>query len=447
VRASWPPTCDAPTGVRARPATSPHGVTRMEHGTDSRFVSLLTRDTLALIMAGGRGSRLHELCEWRAKPALYFGGKFRIIDFPLSNCVNSGIRRIGVLTQYKAHSLIRHLMHGWSYLRADLGEFMEILPASQRTSEQWYSGTADAVFQNIDIIRAIEPRFVLVLAGDHIYKMDYGPMLAFHTSHDADMTVGCIEVPIDEARAFGVMAVDDSGRVVSFEEKPASPRPIPGRPGEALASMGIYIFNTEFLFEELERDAEREQSGHDFGRDIIPSIIRDMNVYAYSFRDPETGKQGYWRDVGTVDAFWQANIDLTNFTPELDLYDQDWPIWTYAEITPPAKFIHDEEGRRGMAVSSMVSGGCIISGSRLNRCLLFTGVHCHSYSDLNGVVALPYVDIGRGSRLTDVVIDRGVNIPPGLVVGEDPDADARRFRRTDNGVCLITQPMIDRLGS
>ncbi|MDX1430916.1 MAG: glucose-1-phosphate adenylyltransferase [Gammaproteobacteria bacterium] len=415
----------------------------MEQTTDARFVSLLTRDTLALVMAGGRGTRLHELCEWRAKPALYFGGKFRIIDFPLSNCVNSGIRRIGVLTQYKAHSLIRHLVQGWSHLRSDLGEFMEILPASQRTSDQWYAGTADAVYQNIDIIRAIEPRFILVLAGDHIYKMDYGPMLAFHTSRDADMTVGCIEVPLEEARAFGVMAIDETDRVVRFEEKPPHPAPIPERPQEALASMGIYVFNTEFLFEELAHDAEREHSSHDFGKDIIPSIIRDMNVYAYRFRDPETGKKAYWRDVGTVDAFWQANIELAGVVPELNLYDRVWPILTQQRQAPPAKFVFNDDGRRGMATDSVVSGGCVISGARIEGSVLFSDVRVNDYSQVVDSVLLPEVEVARRCRLHKVILDRGCELAEGTVIGFDHDEDRKRgFRVTEGGVVLVTRSML-----
>jgi glucose-1-phosphate adenylyltransferase len=415
-----------------------------------RQISRLAQRTMAIVLAGGRGSRLMELTDKRAKPAVYFGGKSRIIDFALSNAVNSGIRRIGVATQYKAHSLIRHLQRGWSFFRAERNEFLDIFPASQRVSEeQWYLGTADAVTQTIDIIRAYDPTYLLILAGDHVYKQDYALMIEQHVSSGADVTVGCIEVPRMEATAFGVMKVDATDQIEEFVEKPADPPGMPGKPDVALASMGIYVFESGFLFDQLRRDAADPSSAHDFGKDLIPHLVSNCKAVAHSFTrscvKSSQEAQPYWRDVGTVDAFWQANIDLTNFTPELDLYDRDWPIWTYAEITPPAKFIHDEDGRRGMAVSSMVSGGCIVSGSRLNRCLLFTGVHCHSYSDLNGVVALPYVDIGRGSRLSNVVIDRGVRIPQGLVVGEDPDADARRFRRTEGGVCLVTQPMIDKL--
>jgi glucose-1-phosphate adenylyltransferase len=405
---------------------------------------------MAYVLAGGRGSRLKELTDKRAKPAVFFGGKSRIIDFALSNAINSGIRRIGVATQYKAHSLIRHLQRGWNFFRPERNESFDILPASQRVSEtQWYLGTADAVTQNIDIIRSYGPQYMMILAGDHIYKMDYELMLEQHVDSGADVTVGCIEVPRREASAFGVMHIDAADRIVSFLEKPADPPGMPDQPDKALASMGIYVFEREFLFEQLLRDADDPHSKHDFGGDIVPYLVQHGTAVAHRFttscvrsgNEPEA----YWRDVGTIDAYWEANIDLTDFVPALDLYDRDWPIWTYAEITPPAKFIHDEEGRRGMATSSLVSGGCIISGSRIDKSLLFTGVHAHSYSKLEHVVALPYVRVDRGARLSKVVIDRGVNIPAGLVVGEDPELDAKRFRRTENGVCLITQPMIDQL--
>ena len=410
----------------------------------------LARHTMAYVLAGGRGSRLMELTDKRAKPAVFFGGKSRIIDFALSNAINSGIRRIGVATQYKAHSLIRHLQRGWNFFRPERNESFDILPASQRVSEtQWYLGTADAVTQNIDIIRSYDPQYMMILAGDHVYKMDYELMLQQHVDSGADVTVGCIEVPRPEASGFGVMHIDTTDRIVSFLEKPADPPGMPDKPERALASMGIYAFERELLFEQLRRDAEDPDSKHDFGRDIIPHLVKHGKAVAHRFtsscvrggNEPEA----YWRDVGTVDAYWEANIDLTDFVPALDLYDGDWPIWTYAEITPPAKFVHDEDGRRGMATSSLVSGGCIISGSRIDKSLLFTGVHAHSYSVLEHVVALPYVRINRHARLKKVVIDRGVSIPEGLVVGEDPDLDAKRFRRTEAGVCLITQPMIDRL--
>ena len=410
------------------------------------------RHAMAYVLAGGRGSRLMELTNYRAKPAVYFGGKSRIIDFALSNALNSGIRRIGVATQYKAHSLIRHLNRGWNFFRPERNETFDVLPASQRINETgWYSGTADAVFQNIDIIESYAPEFIVLLAGDHIYKMDYGPMLIQHVEQGADVTVGCVEVPRQEATGFGVMAVDPADRITSFLEKPADPPGIPGDPEQALASMGIYVFTTGFLIDQLRRDAELTDSTHDFGRDIIPHIVRDGKAVAHRFAAScvrsAAENEAYWRDVGTVDAYWEANVDLTDFVPGLDLYDRDWPIWTYAEIVPPAKFIHDESVRRGSAVSSLVSGGCIISGSSVRRSLLFTGVHTHSYSQVEGGVVLPYAEIGRRARLSNVVIDRGVRIPEGLVVGEDPALDAARFRRTARGVCLITQPMIDALES
>ncbi len=414
----------------------------MKHSHNPRFVSRLTREAIALILAGGRGSRLHELTRWRAKPAVYFGGKFRIIDFPLSNCVNSNIRRIGVLTQYKAHSLIRHLVRGWASFHHSLGEFVEILPASQRTSESWYAGTADAVYQNLDIIHNYRPRFVLILAGDHIYKMDYGPMLAYHMEKKADMTVGCIEVPLEEARGFGVMTVKEDGRVARFDEKPAEPQPMPGSETQALASMGIYVFNTRFLFDELKHDAAQAESTHDFGSDIIPSLIERKKVFAYSFRDPVTGKKAYWRDVGTIDAFWQANMELVSVSPELNLYDDQWPILTYQLQLPPAKFVFNDEDRRGMATDSMVSGGCIISGGRLNRSLLFSNVRVHSYAHVEGSVLLPEVRVGRRCRIKNAVIDRGAHIPEGMVIGEDPEEDGKRFRVTPKGIVLVTAEML-----
>lgn len=409
---------------------------------DPRFVSRLTRETLALILAGGRGSRLKHLTLWRAKPAVPFGGKFRIIDFPLSNCVNSGIRRIGVLTQYKAHSLIVHIQRGWSFLRGEFGEFVEILPAQQRIETSWYAGTADAVYQNLDIIRAHGPGYVLILAGDHIYKMDYGAMIAHHVERQADLTVGCIEVPLEKARAFGVMSVDEAGRIVRFTEKPDEPEPIPGKPDLALASMGIYVFNTPFLFEQLIKDADMPGTTHDFGRDIIPSVIERYRVMAYPFRDVQKGAQAYWRDVGTVDAFWEANLELIGVTPELNLYDEDWPIWTYQQQLPPAKFVFDEPGRRGVAIDSMVSGGCVISGATVRHSLLFSNVRVHSYAEVVDSVVLPDVDIGRNARIRRAVIDKGCRIPPGTVIGEDPGEDARRFHVTEGGVVLVTPDML-----
>jgi len=412
----------------------------------------LSRNAMAYVLAGGRGSRLHELTDRRAKPAVFFGGKTRIIDFALSNALNSGIRRIGVATQYKAHSLIRHLQRGWNFLRPERNESFDVLPASQRVSEtQWYEGTADAVFQNIDIIESYGPEYMVILAGDHVYKMDYGLMLQDHVDAEADVTVGCLEVPRMEATGFGVMHVDEQDRIVSFLEKPKDPPGIPGNPEMALASMGIYVFRTELLFDQLRRDAADPSSKHDFGHSIIPYLVEHGKAVAHRFAKScvksDTEAEAYWRDAGTVDAYWEANIDLTRFVPALDLYDNGWPIWTYGEITPPAKFVHDEEDRRGVAVNSLVSGGCIVSGGSLRDSLLFTGVRVHSFAALEGAVVLPYVDVGRKARLTNVVIDRGVRIPEGLVVGEDPELDGKRFRRTEKGVCLITKPMIDRLGS
>jgi glucose-1-phosphate adenylyltransferase len=410
----------------------------------------LARDAMAYVLAGGRGTRLAELTERRAKPAVYFGGKARIIDFALSNAINSGIRRIGVATQYKAHSLIRHLQRGWNFLRPERNESFDILPASQRVTEnQWYEGTADAVFQNIDIIESHDPEYMVILAGDHIYKMDYEMMLRQHVDQGADVTVACLEVPRADASGFGVMAVDAENRIVSFLEKPADPPGMPTNPEVSLASMGVYAFRTKFLVEQLRRDAASPSSSRDFGKDVIPWLVKNAKAVAHRFDDScvrsSNEKSAYWRDVGTVDAYWEANIDLTDVVPELDLYDRSWPLWTYAEISPPAKFVHDTDGRRGMAVSSLVSGDCIVSGSSLRRSLLFTGVRANSYSSLEEAVVLPRCHIGRGAKLRRVVIDRGVNIPEGLVVGEDATLDASRFRRTSNGVCLITQAMIDQL--
>jgi len=418
---------------------------------NERDTHRLAQQTMAFVLAGGRGSRLKELTDTRAKPAVYFGGKSRIIDFALSNAVNSGIRRIGVATQYKAHSLIRHLQRGWSFFRAERNESLDILPASQQmNSENWYSGTADAVTQNIDIIKGYGAKYILILAGDHIYKQDYSYMIRQHVETGADVTVGCIEVPRMEAVGFGVMKVDESDRILDFVEKPADPPAMPGHPDMALASMGIYVFEAEYLFELLRKDAENPGSSHDFGGDIIPDIVKNGKAIAHPFSRScvRSGNEPkpYWRDVGTIDAFWQANIDLTDFIPELDLYDHQWPIWTYSELTPPAKFIHNEEGRRGFATSSMVSGGCVISGSQLHRCLMFTGVRVNSFSKLEGVIAMPYAIIGRNARLSNVVIDRDVVIPEGLIVGEDAVLDAKRFRRSEGGICLITKPMIEALG-
>jgi glucose-1-phosphate adenylyltransferase len=405
---------------------------------------------MAYVLAGGRGSRLLELTDKRAKPAVFFGGTARIIDFALSNALNSGIRRIGVATQYKAHSLIRHLQRGWTFLRPERNESFDILPASQRVSETaWYEGTADAVYQNIDIIESYHPEHMVILAGDHVYKMDYEPMLKQHVESAADVTVGCIEVPRMEATGFGVMHVDEEDRLISFLEKPKDPPGMPDNPEFALASMGIYVFETRLLIDQLRRDANTPNSSRDFGKDLIPYLVKHGKAVAHRFSRScvrtNYEAEAYWRDVGTVDAFWEANIDLTDVVPALDLYDHEWPIWTDAEITAPAKFVHDEWGRRGEAISSMVSGGCIVSGTTMRRSLLFTGVRVHSYGRIENAVIMPYAEIGESTRLSNVVIDRGVRIPDGLVVGEDPELDAKRFRRTDKGVCLITKPMIDNL--
>ncbi|MEP0320865.1 glucose-1-phosphate adenylyltransferase [Bauldia litoralis] len=412
----------------------------------------LARDAMAYVLAGGRGSRLLELTDKRAKPAVFFGGKTRIIDFALSNALNSGIRRIAVATQYNAHSLIRHLQRGWSFLRPERNESFDVLPASQRVSEShWYAGTADAIFQNIDIIASYAPKHIVVLAGDHIYKMDYELMLQQHVESGADVTIGCLEVPRMEATGFGVMHVDGKDNVLSFLEKPADPPGIPDKPEIALASMGIYVFETSVLFDQLRRDAAEPGSSRDFGKDIIPWMVANGKAVAHRFTAScvrsarET--EAYWRDVGTIDAYWRANIDLTDIVPALDIYDRSWPIWTYAELTAPAKFVHDKEDRRGMAVNSLIAGDCIVSGGSVRRSLLFTGVRINSYAAADRAVILPYVNVGRSAKLKKVVIDRGVRIPDGLVVGEDPELDAKRFRRTDDGVCLITQAMIDKLAA
>jgi glucose-1-phosphate adenylyltransferase len=412
----------------------------------------LVRRTVALVLAGGRGSRLKQLTDKRAKPAVYFGGKFRIVDFALSNCVNSGMRRIGVVTQYKSHSLLRHLQRGWSFLRAELNEVVDLLPAQQRVDEEhWYRGTADAIFQNLDIIQGSNPEYIVVLAGDHVYKMDYSLMLKDHVESGAGCTVGCIEVPRMEATAFGVMAVDSARKIIEFVEKPADPPPMPGRPDEALASMGIYVFDADYLYKLLEQDLANPQSSHDFGRDVIPFAVAEGRALAHPFsmsciRNPN-GAPPYWRDVGTIDAFWSANLDLASINPELDIYDTDWPIWTYQRQLPPAKFIPDRNGMHGMTVNTIVSGGCIVSGSHVSNSVLFSSVRIHSFCNIESAVVLPGVTIERNCRLKDVVIDRGCVVPEGLVVGEDPVLDAQRFERTANGVCLLTREMLGCLGA
>ena len=408
------------------------------------------RHAMAYVLAGGRGSRLNELTDRRAKPAVYFGGKTRIIDFALSNALNSGIRRIAVATQYKAHSLIRHLQRGWGFFRSERNESFDILPASQRVHEdRWYLATADAVYQNIDIVQSYAPQYIVILAGDHIYKMDYEIMLCEHVENGADVTVGCLEVPRAEASGFGVMAIDANDRIVEFLEKPADAPAMPGKPEVSLASMGIYVFESRRLFEVLREDVVDPNSTHDFGTDIIPKLVKGGRAYAHQFSRSCVRSQreapSYWRDVGTLDAYFGANLDLTTASPDLDLYDQDWPIWTHSEMTAPAKFVHDLEGRRGDAVSSLVSGDCIVSGAHLSNALLFTGVRVHSYAMVDRAVILPRAEIARSARLRNVIVDRGVRIPEGLVVGEDPEADAARFRRSEDGVCLITQAMLDRL--
>jgi len=411
---------------------------------EKRSASRLTRSTLALILAGGQGSRLHELTSWRAKPAVQFGGKFRIIDFPLSNCINSGIKQIGVLTQYKSHSLIRHLVNGWAGGRREFGETLEVLPASMRVDEGWYKGTADAIFQNMDIIRKYQPKQVLILGGDHIYKMDYGPKLVTHQTNKADMTVSCVEVSVDEARgSFGVIQVDSDGRVIGFEEKPQNPAEIPGKPGRVLASMGNYVFNTNFLFEQLGRDADSIKSTHDFGKDMLAEMVLKYRVFAYRLGDDEPDRKPYWRDVGTLDAFWEANMELVSTKPELDLYDSEWPVCTLQEQLPPAKFVHSLGKRRGLAVNCMVSGGCIISGAQLHGCLLFSNVKVNSYSKIKDSLILPDVLVKRHCRINRAIIDRGCIIPEGTEIGVNHDDDrARGFRVTENGVTLVTPDML-----
>lgn len=409
-----------------------------------RYISSLAKDTYALILAGGKGSRLHELTKARAKPAVYFGGKHRIIDFPLSNCVNSGIRRVGIATQYRSHSLIRHVQRAWGHFRRELGESVEVLPASQQCGDDWYSGTADAVFQNLDIIRAERPKWVLVLSGDHVYRMDYGQLIAEHVKAGAQMTVSCIETPVEEAAgSFGVMTVNEQSRVIKFSEKPQHPDEIPGKPGVCLASMGNYVFNTDFLIEQLERDAESIESDRDFGNDIIPSIIKKHHILAVPFRDPYNNEKPYWRDVGTLDAFWEANMDLTSPTPQLDLYDANWPIWTYQEQLAPAKFVFDNEERRGMAVDSTVSSGCIISGARIEKSSLFSNVRVNSYTEVSQSVILPDVVIGRNCKIHRAILDRGCEIPSNMEIGINRAEDiANGFRCTDKGVVLVTQEML-----
>jgi glucose-1-phosphate adenylyltransferase len=417
---------------------------KVQSQSDPRFVSRLTKSTLALVMAGGRGSRLGPMTQWRAKPAVPIAGKFRIIDFSLSNCINSGIRRIGVLTQYKSHSLIQHLQKAWSFLGGEFGEFVELLPAQQRVDENsWYMGTADAVYQNLDIIRAHEPSHVLILAGDHVYKMDYGRMLAHHVEKGAQISVGCVEVPLDEATGFGVMAVDTESRVIKFSEKPKSPECMPGRPDTALASMGIYIFDASYLLDLLTRDAGMSMSSHDFGHDIIPQAIKNNRVYAYALRDVhDANRAGYWRDVGTIDAYWKANLELVDVVPELNLYDEQWPIWTYQQQTPPAKFVFDGPNARGSAVNSMVSGGAIVSGAEVNHSVLFSNVTIERGSTIDDSVILPRVKIGANCVIRKAVIDEGCIIPEGTSIGINPAEDKKNYHVSSGGVVLVTSEML-----
>jgi glucose-1-phosphate adenylyltransferase len=414
---------------------------------DRSTMAQLARQTLAVVLAGGRGTRLGPLTDLRAKPAVPFGGKFRIIDFTLSNCVNSGIRRIGVATQYHSHGLLQHVQRGWGFLDGRFNEFIEVLPAQQTENTDWYKGTADAVYQNLEIFKPHAPHYILVLAGDHIYKMDYACMIHEHVERDADMTVACVEVACEEAsRQLGVLEVDPDYRIVGFEEKPENPRPVPGRDDRCLGSMGVYVFSSEFLYDELERDASRADSSHDFGNDIVPRLVQsDARMYAHRLQDSctqLTDGRPYWRDVGTIDAFWEANLELTRVTPALNLYDKSWPIWTHQEQLPPAKFVFDLDGRRGAAIDSMVSGGCIVSGSTLRNSVLFSNVRVHSFCEISEAVVLPDVTVGRRARLKRVIVDQGCRIPEGLVAGHDPEEDRKRFHVTDKGVTLITPGML-----
>lgn len=434
--------------MNARQPRDRSGIAAGSGGREPESRAVLARDTLAIVLAGGRGSRLQQLTEWRAKPAVPFAGKFRIIDFTLSNCVNSGIRHIGVCTQYRSQSLIRHLQRGWSFLDGRFGDFIELLPAQQRVTASWYEGTADAVYQNLDLLRRFGFRYALILAGDHVYKMDYGRLLEDHVAKGARLTVACIEVPLAQAAGtLGMARVDEHDRIVGFEEKPASPAPIPGRPDRTLASMGVYAFDAAFLDEELLRDAADATSAHDFGKDLIPRLVREgSSVYAHRFAtscvNMSAGGEPYWRDVGTVDAYWEANLDLTHLIPDLNLYDRQWPIWTWQEQMPPAKFVFDGESRRGTALDSLISGGCIVSGSTIRRSLLFTSVHVHSYCTVEDSVVLPEVDIGRHSIVKRAVIDAGCRLPEGFTVGVDPAEDRKRFTVTEQGVALVVPEML-----
>ena len=415
----------------------------MDSSFFQRNISLHTKLTMGLVLAGGRGTRLNDLTRWRVKPAVPFGGKFRIIDFTLSNCINSGVRHIGILTQYKSQSLIRHIMKGWATFHTDFGGFIEFLPAQQRIEEKWYSGTADAIYQNIDLLRRYNPENILILAGDHVYKMDYGPMIAFHIARDADVTISCIEIPREAAANFGIMSVDEDLNITDFQEKPSNPKPLPGKGDRVLASMGIYVFKPSFLFDQLIKDSDNHTSTHDFGRDIIPSVINKHSVVAYPYKGIDSGV--YWRDVGTVDSYWKANMELIGVTPELNLYDQEWPIRTTLKQYPPVKFLFDDDGRRGMAVDSMISEGSIISGAKVSNSLLFTNVRVESYSTIENSVILPNVNIGRNCHISNAVIDKECSITDGTVIGEKPDRDWELFYVSNDGITLVTPNMLGQI--
>lgn len=418
------------------------------NGTKSDLsIGRILRNTLAIVLAGGRGTRLRELTDYRAKPAIPFAGKYRIIDFTLSNCINSGLRRICILTQYRSHSLLKQVERGWAMSRPEFDEFVEVLPVQERNADSsWYQGTADAVYQNLDIIRDHEPRYVLVLAGDHIYKMDYGTMVATHLEHDADMTVGCVEMPLRDGPSFGITAVDGDGRVTGFQEKPRNPEPMPGSTTHALGSMGIYLFRAEFLYDVLDHDATLTGSGHDFGGDILPALYRNHRVFSCRFHDLVTGGEAYWRDVGTIDAYWRTNLEIAGVNPPLDLYDEDWPIHTAARELPPAKFVFDDEGCRGIAIDSLVSAGCIVSGAQVRRSVLSDNVRVEKGTEIDDCVILPGVRIGAGCRIRHAVIDSGSVVPDGTVIGYEPASDRRRFGVSEEGVVLVCPHMLGQSG-
>ncbi|WP_017802967.1 glucose-1-phosphate adenylyltransferase [Winslowiella toletana] len=423
---------------------------KLERADHLMLARQLPTQTVALILAGGRGTRLRDLTAKRAKPAVHFGGKFRIIDFALSNCINSGIRRIGVITQYQSHTLVQHIQRGWSFFNEEMNEFVDLLPAQQRFStESWYRGTADAVTQNLDIIRRYHAQYIVILAGDHIYKMDYSRMLLDHVANDAKCTIACIPVPIAEATAFGVMAVDNENKVIDFVEKPKQPPAMPGDDTQSLASMGIYVFNADYLYQLLEEDLQLPESTHDFGKDLLPKIVASGEAFAHSFNlscvQSDDDSPPYWRDVGTLEAYWRANLDLASVTPELDMYDTEWPIRTQMEQLPPAKFVQDRSGSHGMTMNSLVSGGCIISGSVVVHSVLFPRVRVNSFCNIDSSVLLPDVVIGRSCRLRRCVIDRACVLPEGMVIGENPDEDSRRFYRSEEGIVLVTRAMLAKL--